>query len=157
MPALRELPSLSSKFLAFTVILPPPPALTLILEELAKETVSVALIVTLPPLPCPKVLASNRAPLVRVKEPVFSSILPALPIALELTLASIEVKVSGLPFKDTVSVALTVILPALPCPDVFAIINAPLLRVREGVVIVISPPLPIALAPILDAIALVFP
>ena len=102
--------------------------------------------VILPALPSPKVLEVICAPLVRVRLLVLILTSPALPTAPFPTKLSITLLKPLLfsPFREILSVALIVILPALPSPKVLAEIRALLFRVRLLVLILISPALPTA-------------
>src|SRR4028118_2095617 len=113
----------------------------------SKDTVSVAVMLTLPASPFPTVLALNRAPLVTDRELVVMLTLPPLPWAPDSTRLAAVLRFPVLlsPSKDTVSVAVTFILPASPFPTVLTLSSAPLVTDSEPVVMVMLPPLPTAL------------
>ena len=99
----------------------------------------------LPAFPCPLVLANRNAPLLTEREPVVILIFPPFPTPSFPTPTKAWLKNPSLtPLKETVSVAVIVMLPASPFPFVLTSRKAPLVTRRESVSISISPPLPSA-------------
>ncbi len=105
--------------------LPTDPASTLLKAPLgfpllfvpSKETRSLALIITFPASPCPRVLGLSCAPLVSESSPVVMRISPPLPLPVCSTLLRIAVL---FPSNKMRSPAVISILPAFPTPKVLA-------------------------------------
>ncbi len=132
--------------------LPTDPASTLLKAALgfplllvpSKETRSLALIITLPASPCPRVLANSCAPLVSESSPVVIRMSPPLPLPVCSTLlkAALGFPLLLVPSKETRSLALIITLPASPCTRVLANSCAPWVKESDPVIMEMFPLFP---------------
>ena len=106
--------------------------------------VSLAVILTEPAFPSPEVSVSISPPLLRIRVPVLIMISPASPTASELTslVTSLSSPLESTPSIVIVLLAIILIKPAFPSPEVSLLISPPLLRVRVPVSMVTSPASP---------------
>ena len=120
------------------------------ISPLTRETASLAVTVTFPAFPVPKVDALSTAPLVSESEPALMAILPPVPFDPGFTLLKIPLGNAPLPSRVAAPETFTVTLPASPCPADWVLealrINvsspAPLDKKREPELISILPPFP---------------
>ncbi len=128
----------------------------LLLLTPSKKTLSVAVILKFPAFPCPRVKTCNWAPPVTESDLVVMLILPALPTAPFSTvlLATVDNPSPICPSKTTVSVAVMFKLPAFPNPKVLEDNTEVFVAKKDLVVMLTSPPWPVAAVPTRVAIAL---
>ena len=144
-------PLATSRKLVLMVMLPPSPtvfngtSLKAPLKKPSNLTFSKALILIFPASPCPAAEVSSRAPLATSRKRVVILISPPLPTASfpgrGVTLLDAPVNNPSVNF--TVSVAIILILPPFPCPELLAFRNALLAISTEPLLMLISPAFPI--------------
>ena len=107
---------------------------------------SLALMVTVPASPTPKILASRKAPLSTARDPVVMNTPPASPSAPGYTTLTAPLSNPALLSSSNLieSLALMVTVPAFPTPRIIAPSKAPLSTSREPVVMDTPPALPFA-------------